>query len=184
MRDHPAVAAATDRADVVLPLFVFDPGFYDGDGLACDARIRFLHECLCDLSDRYGTASAGRAGLTYAHGDPIPVLEAFIDAGWTVIASQTPTGRYGLERDRTAADLGVEFVSGGGLRRGVERTRDGWSDHIEDWFQSEQYEPSLERTVLTSTDTGVTVGDVEAWYDTDPKKSPVPEGGRPSPGRS
>ena len=57
IRDQPAVAAATESADVVVPLFVFDPGFYGDDGLACDARIRFLHECLFDLSDRYDTAS-------------------------------------------------------------------------------------------------------------------------------
>jgi len=177
MRDHPAVTAATNDADVVLPLFVFDPGFYGDTGLACDARIRFLHECLLDLSDRYDTASGGRAGLTYAHGDPIPILTAFIDAGWTVVASRTPTGRYGLERDQAASGLGVRFVSGDGLRRGVERTRDGWSDHIEAWFEADQYEPSLDGTVLTSIDTGVTIEDVETWYDTDAKKSRVPKGG-------
>ena len=177
IRDHPAVTAATRGADVVLPLFIFDPGFYGEDGLACDARIRFLHECLLDLSDRYDTASAGHAGLTYAHGDPIPILDAFIDAGWTVFASETPTGRYGLERDETASDLGVTFVSGDGLRREVERTRDGWSDHIEGWFEDDQYRPLLERTVLTGVDTGVTVEDIETWYDTDPKKSLAPNGG-------
>jgi deoxyribodipyrimidine photo-lyase len=177
MRDHPAVTAATNAADVVLPLFVFDPGFYGDDGLACDARVRFLHECLFDLDDRYDTASGGDAGLTYAHGDPVPVLEALTDAGWTVFASQTPTGRYGLARDRRASDLGVRFVSGDGLRRGVERTRDRWSDHVEDWFEDDQYEPSLEDTLLTGLDTGVTVEDIETHYDTDPSKSQVPDGG-------
>jgi deoxyribodipyrimidine photo-lyase len=177
IRDHPAVTAATNDADIVLPLFVFDPGFYGDSGLSCDARVRFLHECLFDLDDRYDTASAGNAGLTYAHGDPIPVLDAFGNAGWTVFASRTPTGRYGLERDRAAADLGVRFVSGDGLRRGVERTRDGWSDHVEAWFEDDQYEPSLGGTVLASTDTGVTVEDVETWYGTDPEKSRVPDGG-------
>ncbi|WP_318566878.1 deoxyribodipyrimidine photo-lyase [Salinigranum marinum] len=53
IRDHPAVTAALDEADVVLPRFVFGPGFYGENGLACDARIRFPHECLVDLSDRY-----------------------------------------------------------------------------------------------------------------------------------
>lgn len=177
MRDHPAVTAATEDADVVLPLFVFDHHFYGDDGLACDARIRFLHECLLDLSDRYDTASAGFAGLTYAHGDPIPILDAFIDAGWEVFASQTPTGRYGLERDATASDLGVRFVSGDGLRRETERTRDGWSDHIEAWFEDAQYRPSLAGTVLTDTRTGVTIEDIEACYEVDPTKSLVPEGG-------
>ena len=177
MRDHPAVAAAAETAAVVLPLFVFDPAFYGDDGLACDARIRFLHECLIDLSDRYATASGGSAALTYAHGDPISILETFVDAGWTVFASQTPTGRYGLERDAAAADLGVRFVSGDGLRRGVDRPRNDWSDHVEAWFEGDQYRPSFEGTVLTDIDTSVTVESVEARYDIDPEKSLVPEGG-------
>ena len=177
IRDQPAVAAATEHADVVLPLFVFDPGFYGDDGLACDARVRFLHECLVDLSDRYDTASGGRARLTYAHGDPTAVLAAAVDDGWTVFAAQGPTGRYGLERDAAAADLGVRFVSGDGLRRGVERPRDGWSDHVEAWFEADQHRPSLEGTALTDLDTGVSVEGIEAEYDTDPSKSPVLEGG-------
>jgi len=177
IRDHPAVTAATADADVVLPLFVFDPRFCSDDGLACDARIRFLHECLRDVSSRYDIASGGHADLTYGHGNPISIVGSFIDAGWTVLASQTPTGRYGLERDEAASDRGVRFVSGDGLRRGVERTRDGWSDHIEAWFEDDQYQPSLEETVLTSIDTGVAIEDIETWYDTSPTKSRIPEGG-------
>jgi len=177
IRDHAAVTAAANHADVVLPLFVFDTGFYGDAGLACDARIRFLHECLLDLDDRYDTASAGRAGLTYGHGDPLPVLEAFAEAGWTVFAARTPTGRYGLERDEAAADLGVRFVSGDGLRRDADRPRDGWSDHVEAWFEADPYEPSLSETTLTSIETGVTVDAVERWYDTDPRKTRVPSGG-------
>jgi deoxyribodipyrimidine photo-lyase len=177
IRDQPAVAAATNRADVVLPLFVFDPAFYGDDGLACDARIRFLHECLADLDDRYDTAGGGHAGLTRVHGDPLPMLEAFVEAGWMSFASRTPTGRYGLERDEAASDLGVRFVSGDGLRRGVERTRDGWSDHVEAWFETDQYEPSLGETVVTGLDTGVTVEGIETRYDINPSKSRVPKGG-------
>ncbi len=52
---------------VVLPLFVFDPAFYGADGLACDSRIRFLHDCLADLSAQYRTATV--AG-SLAHADP------------------------------------------------------------------------------------------------------------------
>ena len=177
IRDHPAVTAATTDADVVLPLFVFDPAFYGDNGLACDARIRFLHECLMDLSNRYDIASGGHADLTYGHGDPIQIMARFIDAGWTVLASKTPTGRYGLERDEAASDRGVQFVSGDGIRRGVERTRDGWSDHIQARFSDDQHQPSLKETTLASIDTGLTIDDVETWYDTNPTKSRVPEGG-------
>jgi deoxyribodipyrimidine photo-lyase len=177
VRDHPAVAAATADADVVCPLFVFDPGFYGDRGLACDARVRFLHECLFDLDDRYDTASGGRAGVTYGHGDPLAVVEAILDAGWSVVAARTPTGRYGRERDEAAAELGVEFVAGDGLRRGVDRPREGWSDHVEAWFEADPHEPELGDTALAGVDTGVTVADVERWYDLSPAKELVPEGG-------
>jgi deoxyribodipyrimidine photo-lyase len=78
VRDQAAVARAA-TSEYVLPLFVFDTAFYGEDGLACDSRIRFLHDCLADLSDQYHTAT-GR-GLTYAHGDPVAVLERFREAG-------------------------------------------------------------------------------------------------------
>ena len=54
--DHLALAQAVAAGDVVCPLFVFDPGFYGGGGLACDARLRFLHESVASLDRLYATA--------------------------------------------------------------------------------------------------------------------------------
>ena len=54
--DHRALAHAVADADIICPLFVFDPTFYDGDGLACDARIKFLHEAIDSLDQLYATA--------------------------------------------------------------------------------------------------------------------------------
>jgi deoxyribodipyrimidine photo-lyase len=163
--------------DVVVPLFVFDPAFYGDDGLACDGRVRFLHEYLFDLDDRYDTASAGRGGLTYAHGDPLAVLSAFVDAGWAVVAARTPTGRYGLERDEAARELGVRLVDGDGLVRDVERTRRDWNERVEAHLTDDRYEPSLADATLAEVTTGVTVAGIETTYDTTPEKSKVPEGG-------
>jgi len=84
--DHPAVAAAAEY-DEMLPLFVFDPAFYGPDGLACDSRIGFLHDCLADLNDQYHTAIG--TGLTYVHGEPVEVLERFCEAGWEIRAAAT-----------------------------------------------------------------------------------------------
>lgn len=68
-QDHPAVAAAAEY-EAVLPLFIFDPSFYSSDGLACDARIQFLHESLDDLAEQY----SGLGGqLNYGHGDPVEI---------------------------------------------------------------------------------------------------------------
>ena len=90
--DHLPLARAL-AADAVVPLFVFDPAFYGDDGLACDARIRFLHECLVDLDAAYADAGPD-GGLTYAHGDPVTVLERFLDAGWEVLAMASRSAPY------------------------------------------------------------------------------------------
>ena len=66
--DHLALSRAIADGDVVCPLFVFDPTFYRDDGLACDARIRFLHEALTGL-DRLYAAAPGEA---VHRADPTP----------------------------------------------------------------------------------------------------------------
>ena len=173
--DHPAVAAAAD-ADHMLPIFVFDPSFYGTDGLACDARIGFLHDCLSDLDEQY-RAVAG-AGLTLAHGDPIEVLGWFRDAGWDVVAADAPTGRYGVERDRRArSECGVSFVDGDGLVRGVDRPRDGWQEHIEAWLTADHDTWDPEAVSVREVETGITIEDIDAAYGVDPTKSKVPTGG-------
>ena len=53
--DHLALTRAVADGDVVCPLFVFDPSFYAADGLACDARIRFLHQAIASLDRLYAT---------------------------------------------------------------------------------------------------------------------------------
>ena len=53
--DHRALARAVADGDAVCPLFVFDPGFYGEGGLACDARLRFLHESVASLDRLYAT---------------------------------------------------------------------------------------------------------------------------------
>ena len=58
--DHLALTRAVADGDAVCPLFVFDPAFYGESGLACDARIRFLHEAVASL-DRLYAATRGRA---------------------------------------------------------------------------------------------------------------------------
>jgi deoxyribodipyrimidine photo-lyase len=178
-RDHPALAAAARKADTVLPLFVFDPQFYGADGLACDARIRFLHECLDDLDDRYRERSTTGTGLTLAHGDPVAILEGFDDVGWEVMAARSPTGRYGLKRDERARErANVLFVSGDGIVRDVDRPRKHWQERVTEWFEDDPYEWDPADVRVASAPTDVTIAGVESRYDTDPTKEMVPEGGR------
>jgi len=172
--DHRALARAAE-AGAVLPLFVFDPGFYGADGLACDARIRFLHECLAGLDDAYRRAGGG---LTYAHGDPVDVLGRFRDAGWAVVALSSATGRYGLARDERAAERGVAFVDGDGLVRGTEETRDDWQDQFEAWVEGDRHGWEPGTTTVGAAPTDVTPAAVERAYDLTPTKTKVPTGGR------
>jgi len=65
--DHLALARATADGDVVCPLFAFDPSFYGDEGIACDARVRFLHECLASLDGLY--AASPTRTVTRAAGD-------------------------------------------------------------------------------------------------------------------
>ncbi len=174
--DHPAVAAAADRADVLVPLFVFDPAFYGGDGLACDSRVRFMHDCLADLDDQY--AAAGNGGLTLVHGDPVAVLGSVRAAGWEVLAACSPTGRYGLRRDKRAREVGAEFVAGDGLVRGTDRPRANWQERVTGWFTGERHDPDLDAVRLSTPKTDVSIADVEAAYDVTSEKELVPPGGR------
>ena len=139
LEDQRALAEATNTADVVCPLFVFDPTFYE-DGLACDARIRFLHEAVTSLSRLYDAtptkstvrdeaggldetalpprvepptdalAPAKTSGLTCAYGDPVAVLSGFVDRGWEVRTMATPTSRYGKRRDERVRDACGEAI--------------------------------------------------------------------------
>ena len=59
--DQRALAEAAE-GDRILPLFVFDPEFYGGEGLACDSRIQFLHECLESLDTQYDALAGGASG--------------------------------------------------------------------------------------------------------------------------
>ena len=173
--DHPALAYATREYDTVQPAFVFDPQFYGDDALACDARKRFLHQCLADLQDQY-ESRGGR--LTLAHGDPLTILEAFVDSGWDVVATADPAGRYGRDRDDAAAErCDVTFVDADGLVRGADDTRANWSDQVEAWFTADQETWNEDAVTLQHTATSVSVDAVETAYDVTPQKTDVPRGG-------
>jgi deoxyribodipyrimidine photo-lyase len=177
--DHPALAAAARMGDVVCPLFVFDPAFYDERGLACDARVRFLHESLTDLDAQYRRAGDDESGLTLAHGDPVDLLARLDDAGWTVVAARSPTGRYGQRRDERAREAaGVRFVAGDGLVYDADRPRENWEAQVTEWFEADPHAFDPASVDLVELETGVTVEGIEDRYGVAPSKRKVPPGGR------
>jgi deoxyribodipyrimidine photo-lyase len=218
--DHLALSEAIADGDVVCPLFVFDPTFYDDGGLACDTRIRFLHEAATSLDRLYaatsgegvqpaeresvarnatetplnrsqsdtGSAGDGAAlappetrGLTFGYGDPVALLEAFADRGWSVLTMATPTSRYGKRRDervREACGDAVTFVSGDGLVRDAAWPRKNWQGRVENWLTATQHAPGWDTSdvVRLTLDTGVTPASVDEAFETTPTKRKVPTG--------
>ena len=68
LEDQKAVSRAVADSDAVCPLFVFDPSFYADDGLACDARIRFLEEAVASLDRLYAATPAPATHVTATSG--------------------------------------------------------------------------------------------------------------------
>ncbi|EGQ44265.1 MAG: DNA photolyase [Candidatus Nanosalina sp. J07AB43] len=151
--DHAALAEATHNHTEVVPIFVFDPTFYEQDGLACDSRLRFLHECLRDIP------------VTLYHGNPVNAVKHLSGEVYTI---HTATGRYGVERNEKLHQEGVNFVQGDGLRR-VENTRDGWSDAIQDYLYGEPY--THDSSAITILDSDVSIEWIEDEYDIEPAKN-------------
>lgn len=166
--DHPAIEYATENYESVLPIFIFDPSFYVDGGLACDARIQFLHESVDDLAEQY----ASRDGqLTVGHGDPVGVLSNFVDAGWDIVTTADPTGRYGWKRDNDAAEAcDVTFIDADGLTRGETNSRENWSERVEQWFTAEQCEWDRDSVTLRCIEAPVTTTRVAAEYSISPSK--------------
>jgi deoxyribodipyrimidine photo-lyase len=156
-------------------LFIVDPSFYGEDGLACDARIRFMHESLADLSEQYTDRNGD---LTLARGNPITVLQSLTDAGWDVATTADPTGRYGLRRDNAAAAAcDVTFIDADGLVRDKEDSRENWSNNMESWLTDETFTWDETAVELEHVETPVSIETIEARYDVAPEKTIERRGG-------
>jgi deoxyribodipyrimidine photo-lyase len=91
LADNPALLAALDSADEVVPLFVLDPRLLSAAGRP---RLAFLAGCLADLHESTG----GR--LVVRTGDPVDVVPAVamgVEAGEVFVT--TDFGPYGTRRD-------------------------------------------------------------------------------------
>lgn len=157
--DHAAIAEASANHERVVPIFVFDPNFYEGDTLACDSRLRFMHESLRDID------------VSLFHGNPVDAVKYLSGEVYTI---HTATGRYGQERNEELHEAGVNFVQGDGLRR-VENTRDGWSSAVEEYLTGNLYKKPDN---IDPIESDVSIEWVEDEYNVSPKKKRVPTGGR------
>jgi deoxyribodipyrimidine photo-lyase len=91
LADNPALLAAHEAADEVVPVFVFDPALWDPAG---PSRRAYLLASLESLRERIG-------GLVVRAGDPVSVIDGLVaetEAGSVHAAADF--GPYGSRRDR------------------------------------------------------------------------------------
>jgi deoxyribodipyrimidine photo-lyase len=122
LADHPALLAARDAGDQVVPVFVLDDALRRSSG---PNRLAFLYRCLRDLQAQTGGA------LRVVHGRPAAVLPRLAaQCGATTVHVSSDHGPYGRLRDARASQaLGaVPLVATGspyGVTPGVLRKADG-----------------------------------------------------------
>ncbi len=148
--DHLALARAVETADTVCPLFVFDPAFYGSDGIACDARVRLLHEALASLDRLYAASptpvvtrdlpeSRGRLAAG-SRLDPVEPAGRAASGDLPVACAETPGMTFGygdpvellsrfVDRGWTVLTMATPTSRYG--KRRDERVREGCGDAVE-----------------------------------------------------
>jgi deoxyribodipyrimidine photo-lyase len=116
VHDHPALRAARQHADTVVPVFCLDPRLLTGRHRSA-SRTQFLLECLSALEDALRKRGSG---LIVRHGTPEAELSALAgDVGATSVFATRDVGPYARRRDdavaRALAQGGVELRLGPGL---------------------------------------------------------------------
>ena len=170
--DNAALAAAAEDG-TPLPVFVFDPRFYESKRV-CDGRLAFLHESLAQLDAAY---KARDGHLAYRHGDPREMLPRLLEEGPAddLYLNATTTAGYARERDAAIAareDVTV-FEDDAIVREGD--SRDGWPEQAEAYFEADQHAaPESVGAAVTST---TAIETIEAEYDVDPAKDRQYRGG-------
>jgi deoxyribodipyrimidine photo-lyase len=116
LHDHPALLAAMERADRVVPLFVVDPTLLGGR-FASANRTWFMLESVRALRD---SLRARGSDLVVRTGDPRAVVPGFArEIGAARVYVSRDHAPYGRRRDRAVADdlatIGVEWHARRGL---------------------------------------------------------------------
>lgn len=138
VHDHSALAAAAASGAPVIPLYIFEPGYW---ALPEHSRRQFdfVRESLSELD---AALKARGAGLVIRSGDALSVLSALHrQYGLVAIHAHEETGlQWTFDRDRAvrrwARNAGISFREQpqNGVVRGL-RSRDGWAERWEKFMQ-------------------------------------------------
>ena len=157
LADHPALLAARDAGDEVVPVFVLDDALRGPSG---PNRLAFLYRNLRDLQERTGGA------LRVVHGKPeVTVPRLAKDCGAESVHISSDHGPYGAARDaRVRAALGdVPLVATGspyGVTPGVLTKADGtpykvYTPYLKAWRARGIHSPALTPRSISWSDGGL-----------------------------
>ncbi len=110
LTDHRALTMATEAAEGVAVVFVFDPAILDPLDRD-DSRVNFIHQSLMELEERLKQRGSG---LVVRHGDPIEIIPMLArDLRADAVFTAHDLEPDALERDRKVRqallDQGTEF---------------------------------------------------------------------------
>jgi deoxyribodipyrimidine photo-lyase len=116
IHDHPALRAALDGHERVVPMFCLDDGLIHGRHRS-GARTQFLLECLADLD---GSLRRRGSGLVVRHGPPPRELGALAErTGAVEVHCTADVGPFARRRQdavrRRLADAGAELIEHPGV---------------------------------------------------------------------
>jgi deoxyribodipyrimidine photo-lyase len=162
LADHPALLAARDAADEVVPVFVLDDQLRRPSG---PARLAFLYRALRDLQERTDGA------LRVVHGKPETTLPRLVqECGAHEVHVSSDHGPYGRARDeRVAQALGdVPLVATGspyGVTPGRLLKGDGtpykvYTPYLRAWRTRGVHSPALTPRSVRWSDGGLADGGV------------------------
>ena len=101
VHDHPALTAAVEAADEVIPLFVFDGPLLAGRWPSAN-RTWFMRESVVALSEALAVRGGGLHVLSGRPADVVPALATELGASDVYVTRDAAP--YGRRRDRAVAD--------------------------------------------------------------------------------
>jgi deoxyribodipyrimidine photo-lyase len=115
LRDHPALRAALERSERIVPVFCFDDSLLKGRH-SSGPRTQFLLECLADLDRGLRERSSG---LVIRHGDPgAELVRIAREVGAEDVHATDDVGPYARRRDQrvrsalAGAGIGLHLHAG------------------------------------------------------------------------
>ncbi len=131
VQDNRALAQAAEDGDVIVPVFVLEPRFYQ-KGRYHPTRYQFLLESLLSLRESYRQLGTE---LVVLQGDPLQEIQKLgVDR---VYFNHDTNGKYGMSRDLAAEKLGYVGFDNDGIQR--QGRRNDWNIHVKKYFHATQH---------------------------------------------